>query len=244
MIRFAIEPSRRGDTADWNWLHPYYSHTTFNIAFAYHFRRSFSQAAGELYCSWDAPEQKVSGRHGISIAPESLAQEANRRRCEQDVSEGRMYMKSKKVVLSSLMFSGALAMYAGSAWSQGKSSGSAGSSSSQPSSDIKDPQTLPPGDPAARQPGAGNPEPGQTPTGGKSKTDPTATSPGKMKNEPSGLETTPGKMKGDSIEQDTKPGKSSSKSGKDPQTLSPGNPAAREPGAGNPEPGQSRGGEK
>jgi len=151
-------------------------------------------------------------------------------------------MKSKKaVVFSSLVFSGALAMYAGSAWSQAKSSGSAGSSSST-SDDIKNPQTLQPGDPAARQPGAGNPEPGQTKSGGKSKPDATSTSPGTLKNESSGLETTPGKMKGDSIEQDTKPGKSSKT--KDPQTLSPGNPAAREPGAGNPEPGQSRGGEK
>ena len=150
-------------------------------------------------------------------------------------------MKSKKaVVLSSLVFSGALAMYAGSAWSQGKSSGS----SSSPSSDIKDPQTLPPGDPAARQPGAGNSEPGQNRSGGKSKSDATSTSPGKAKSESSGLETTPGKMKGDSIEQDTKPGKSSSKSGTDPQSLSPGNPAAREPGSSNPEPGQSRGGVK
>jgi hypothetical protein len=154
-----------------------------------------------------------------------------------------MGMKSKKaVVLSSLVFSGALAMYAGSAWSQGKSSGTAGSSSS-PSEDIKNPQTLQPGDPAARQPGAGNPEPGQTKSGGKSKTDSTTPSSGKLKNEPSGLETTPGKTKGDSLELDTKPGKSS-KSGKDPQSLSPGNPAAREPGSSNPEPGQSRGGEK
>ena len=153
-------------------------------------------------------------------------------------------MKSKAVVLSSLVFSGALAMYAGSAWSQGKSSGTGGSSSS-PSSDIKNPQTLQPGDPAARQPGAGNPEPGQTPSGGKSKSDATSTSPSKSKSgSSSGLETTPGTTTGDSIEMDTKPGKSSSKSGKDPQTLSPGNPAAREPGSSNPEPGQSRGGEK
>ena len=151
-------------------------------------------------------------------------------------------MKSKKaVVLSSLVFSGALAMYAGSAWSQGKSSGTSGSSSS-PSSDIKDPQTLQPGDPAARQPGAGNPEPGQTKSGGKSKSDATSTSPGKMKNDSSGLETTPGRLPGDTIEQDTK--KSSTKSPKDPQTLPPANPAAREPGASNPEPGQSRGGAK
>jgi hypothetical protein len=148
-------------------------------------------------------------------------------------------MKSKRVVvLSSLVFSGALAMYAGSAWSQGKSSGS---SSSQPSSDIKDPQTLPPGDPAARQPGAGNPEPGQTKSGGKS--DATSTSPSKSKSGSSGLETTPGTT-GDSLEMDTKPGKSSTKSSKDPQTLPPSNPAAREPGASNPEPGQSRGGAK
>jgi hypothetical protein len=151
-------------------------------------------------------------------------------------------MKSKRaVVLSSLVFSGALAMYAGSAWSQGKSSGPAGSSSS-PSEDIKNPQTLQPGDPAARQPGAGNPEPGQTKSGGKSKPDATSTSPGTLKNESSGLETTPGKTKGDALELDT-PSKTK-KSAKDPQTLSPGNPAAREPGASNPEPGQSRGGEK
>jgi hypothetical protein len=151
-------------------------------------------------------------------------------------------MKSKAVVLSSLVFSGALAMYAGSAWSQGKSSGS---SSSSPSSDIKDPQTLPSGDPAARQPGAGNPEPGQNKTGGKSKSDATSTSPSKSKSgSSSSLETTPGTTTGDSIESDTKSGKSSTKSSKDPQTLPPSNPAAREPGASNPEPGQSRGGAK
>ncbi len=208
------------------------------------FSNQFSLRADKLYCTWDVFDKKMSVPHGISIAPLLSAQEADKRRSKQYFSEGRIYMRSKKVVvLSSLVFSGALAMYAGSAWSQGKSSGSAGSSSS-PSSDIKNPQTLPPGDPAARQPGAGNSEPGQTPSGGKSKSDATSTSPGKMKSEPSGLETTPGKMKGDSIEADTKPGKSSSKSGKDPQSLSPGNPAAREPGAGNPEPGQSRGGEK
>jgi len=149
-------------------------------------------------------------------------------------------MKSKKaVVLSSLVFSGALAMYAGSAWSQGK--GSAGSSSS-PSDDVKNPQTLPPGDPAARQPGAGNPEPGQTKSGGKGKPDASSTAPGKLKDESSGLETTPGKTKGDALELDT-PTKTK-KSAKDPQSLSPGNPAAREPGSSNPEPGQSRGGEK
>ena len=154
-------------------------------------------------------------------------------------------MKSKKaVVLSSLVFSGALAMYAGSAWSQGKSSGSAGSSSSSTSDDIKNPQTLQPGDPAARQPGAGNPEPGQSKSGGKSKTDDTSTSPSKSKSGSSGLETTPGTTTGDSIETDTKPGKSSTKSSKDPQSLPPSNPAAREPGASNPEPGQSRGGAK
>ena len=145
-------------------------------------------------------------------------------------------MKGKKaVVLSSLVFSGALAMYAGSAWSQGKSSGTGGSSSS-PSSDIKNPQTLQPGDPAARQPGAGNPEPGQTKSGGKSKS---SDSPA------IDTTTTPSsKMKGDPIEQDTKPGKSSTKSSTDPQTLPPSNPAAREPGSSNPEPGQSRGGAK
>jgi hypothetical protein len=140
-------------------------------------------------------------------------------------------MKSRKVVvLSSLVFSGALAMYAGSAWSQGKSSGS---SSSSPSSDIKDPQTLPSGDPAARQPGAGNPEPGQNKSGGKSKSsDSTST------------DTAPSKMKSSDLDETTK-GKSSSKgSSTDPQTLPSGDPAARQPGAGNPEPGQSRGGAK
>jgi hypothetical protein len=152
-------------------------------------------------------------------------------------------MKSKAVVLSSLVFSGALAMYAGSAWSQGKSSGTGGSSSST-SDDIKNPQTLQPGDPAARQPGAGNPEPGQTPSGGKSKSDATSTSPSKSKSGSSStLETTPGTTTGDSIEMDTKPGKGT-KSSKDPQTLPPSNPAAREPGSSNPEPGQSRGGTK
>jgi hypothetical protein len=151
-------------------------------------------------------------------------------------------MKSKKVVvLSSLVFSGALAMYAGSAWSQGKSSGS-GSSSTSPDTDIKNPQTLQPGDPAARQPGAGNSEPGQTKSGGKSKPDATSTSPSKSKGASSGLETTPGSLPGDTIESDTKKG--STKSSKDPQTLPPSNPAAREPGASNPEPGQSRGGAK
>src|SRR5262245_45315115 len=133
---------------------------------------------------------------------------------------GAICMRSKAMVLSSVLFSGVFVAAVGSGWSQTKSP-----SSSDPNSRFETPQQLPSGDPTVRQPGAGNPEPGQNPNAGKkddalkSKTSSKSTTQDKS---------TVGARTGDK-----------SNMGKDTsQSLESGNPVSREPGSSNPEPGQ------
>jgi hypothetical protein len=126
-------------------------------------------------------------------------------------------MKSKTMVLSSLLFSGVFVASAGSGWSQSKVP-----SSSDPNSKFASPQQLPSGDPAVRAPGAGNPEAGQNPNAGK-KDD-------SLKSKSSSKTSTEGKS---SLKSKT------GTSGKSGTGTESGDPAAREPGTGNPEPGQN-----
>ena len=132
-------------------------------------------------------------------------------------------MKSKTMVLSSLLFSGVFVVSAGSGWSQSKAP-----SSSDPNSKFDSPQQLPSGDPAARSPGAGNPEPGQNPNAGKKDDSLKSKSSSKTSTE-------------DKTSMKSKTGTS----GKSAKGTDSGDPAAREPGTSNPEPGQNpSGGQK
>ena len=131
-------------------------------------------------------------------------------------------MKSKVMVLSSVLFSGVFVVAVGAGWSQSKAP-----SSSDPNSKFESPQQLPSGDPAARAPGAGNPEPGQNPNAGKK--DDSAKSKSASKTSADSKSSVKSKT-GTSAKSGT---------GTDSQSLESGDPAAREPDAANPEPGQN-----